>query len=104
MIKSKCSSAAHDDDGKLGPHKRCQDLGNLSWRQPAARHPAQQSGLPAGSRQELQEQAQSAEITQLVCPNCKGKGPAIYIRLCVCRLYVYTFTEVLVYSTASVST
>lgn len=97
-------SAAHDDDGKLGPHKRCQDLGYLSWRQPAARHPAQQSGLPAGARQELQEQAQSAEITQLVCPNRKGKGPTIFVCLCICKLYVYKFTEDLVYSTVSVST
>lgn len=73
LIEPEFSPAAHDDDGEFGPHKCCQDFGCLSWRQPAARHPAQQSGLPAGARQELQEQSQSAEAAELVCSNRKGK-------------------------------
>lgn len=55
------SHAAHDDARKPGPREHRQDPGHLSWRQPAAHQPAQQSGLPAGACQELQEQAKPAE-------------------------------------------
>lgn len=70
------SHAVHDDTGKLGPREHSADPGHLSWRQPAAGQPAQQPGLPAGARPELQEQAEPAETAQLVCPNCKGNGLA----------------------------
>lgn len=76
-------TAAHDDDGKPGPHERREDPGCLSRRQPAARHPAQHSGLPAGACEELQEQAQPAEAAQLVCSNRKGKGSS-FVFVCVC--------------------
>lgn len=71
-------SAAHDDDWKLRPCERGQSPGYLSWCQPAAGHTAQQSGLPAGAHQELQEQTQSSEAPQLVCSNCKGTGVLFY--------------------------
>lgn len=68
------STAAHDGDGKLGPHQCSPDPRYLSRRQPAAHHPTQQPRLPAGARQKQQEQAQSPEAPQLVCADRKGKS------------------------------
>lgn len=72
-------TAAHDDTGQFGPRERCQDPGYLSRGQPAACQPAQQSWLPAGTCQELQEQTEPTEAAQLVCPNRKGKGPTFFV-------------------------
>lgn len=73
-------TSAHGDHWKHEPYQRSQDPGHLPRDQLAARHPAQQPGLPAGARQELQEQTQPTTAAQLVCSNRKGKGPTFLRR------------------------